>query len=374
MGAIRLFLAFAVMLEHFNQQVLGHRDMHMDLALVLNVSGGRAVLFFYIVSGFLMSFVLHEKYEPTRAGTNAFYRSRFLRIYPLWWTILAFCFLLYWLGANEAVPSNPIPSISLLGLDWIVSLRLFPSLDWSPVPNSAAIAWTLGAEITFYLMAPWVLRSKIAASVLLIGSAAIRAMIFLTLTRGSPGYANLTMFFFPATLMFFLLGHFGAVIARQCQLNLFASLLFLIASAALSYYAENPVSVDGWPAHLSAICFALALPGIFHATKNSRVFNVLGDLTYPLYLTHSLVIAALFWPLAFASGLGERTMDSLLPLVQSKVLAGILLTGTFIIIAIAVTAVVHYCIERPSRRIFAAIIDTIAAFTREARTAVSRQT
>ena len=47
-----------------------------------------------IVSGFLISFVLKEKYEPDLKGTLAFYRSRFLRIYPLWWAVVAICMII----------------------------------------------------------------------------------------------------------------------------------------------------------------------------------------------------------------------------------------------------------------------------------------
>src|SRR5258708_17904710 len=46
--------------------------------------------------------------------------------------------------------------------------------------------------------------------------------------------------------------------------------------------------------YAAVVLFALALPGIFEATKNNRVSNWLGDLTYPLYLTHYMTMSALF--------------------------------------------------------------------------------
>ncbi len=197
MGAIRLFLSYAVVLEHFNQQVLGSYHIDFNPLWSASINGGRAVLLFYVVSGFLISYVLHEKYGTDRAGTLAFYRSRFLRIYPLWWAILAFAVLFdLWRHSSDPLPSNPLPAIALYGLDWIIPLWKFPAFDWSVVPYRVAIGWTLGAEVTFYLMAPFVLRSNRLAIGLLLGSAAIRTIILLFVSRASPGYVNLTLFSF----------------------------------------------------------------------------------------------------------------------------------------------------------------------------------
>jgi len=88
MGALRLFLAIGVLLAHYLDQVASHLGLTISMQWTLNVVAGRAVLLFYVVSGFLISYALHHKYPATRGGTLAFFRSRFLRIYPLWWLLL----------------------------------------------------------------------------------------------------------------------------------------------------------------------------------------------------------------------------------------------------------------------------------------------
>ena len=40
--------------------------------------------------------------------------------------------------------------------------------------------------------------------------------------------------------------------------------------------------------------FALLLPFVFIATRNAAVDRVIGDLSYPLYLVHGIVIGVLF--------------------------------------------------------------------------------
>jgi peptidoglycan/LPS O-acetylase OafA/YrhL len=89
MGALRLFLAYGVLLAH-ECGLAGDVGLTCETSWAFNFIGGRAVIFFYIVSGFLMSYVLDRKYPATRTGTYQFFQARFLRIYPLWWAVVAF--------------------------------------------------------------------------------------------------------------------------------------------------------------------------------------------------------------------------------------------------------------------------------------------
>ena len=373
MGAIRLFLAFGVLVAHTDADVLSHIGLRMDPLWALGLIGGRAVLFFYVVSGFLIGYVLHEKYPATGAGTRAFYRSRFLRIYPLWWCLLAVClFLGSRPGLAGHLPPTVIPAAGLLGSDWLVAFWTYPAQDWLIFPSGAEVGWTLGAELTFYLMAPFVLRSDRTAFALLLVSALMRIVcIWAFKSAGQHVSVTMTYFFFPATLAFFMLGHCAAVIHRRYRIGLALSAVSLTAAAAFSALG-NPFSFDDWPFHLSALCFALALPGIFAVTKDNRVCNVLGDLTYPLYLTHSLVISALFWPLALWGGLGEALAEWLPPLVHSKVGVAIILTGVVTVIALSVAWLTHLFVERPARFIVSRILALTSSLFRFAGPAAAR--
>ena len=118
MGAIRLFLAFAVLQSHIRTFMLVPNQIYTNNALALGVNGGYAVMFFFVISGFLMSFVLEEKYNRL-GGKGDFYRARATRIYPLWWAVWIIAaaafgfrihlnvldfltsFFLYWLGFHD---------------------------------------------------------------------------------------------------------------------------------------------------------------------------------------------------------------------------------------------------------------------------------
>jgi peptidoglycan/LPS O-acetylase OafA/YrhL len=350
MGALRLFLAFGVVFAHAGHDIVRPHGLYATNAWWLHMAGGRAVIFFYIISGFLISYALYEKYPPTRAGTIAFFTSRFLRIFPLWWSLLIIC-LLFTPWPSPHSPLVIVPAVMLFGTDWLMPFWEYPQRYWAVFPPSLAVGWTLGAEITFYLMAPWVLRSGKIAGALFLTSACVRLCVNAFAQDGSPGtptdlYITWDYFFFPATLVFFMFGHFANVFARSLPLGTKASLVALVLAATLS--AFMPAFIDPLPSYLTCACFAAALPGLFAVTKDSRIFNFFGDLTYPLYLTHVMTITALFGPWRVATNLGSLLFAGAQSL-GSATIGGIFLIAAIIGIATIVAIAAHFLIERPAR-------------------------
>src|SRR5262249_20099218 len=189
-------------------------------------------VFFYVVSGFLISFVLHTKYPPGPAGTRAFFWSRFLRIYPLWWAVLIASVVLDPRWGGLPTPFEALPVVGLFGMDWLGAFKSYPQTYWDFLPSSLGIAWTLAAELTFYAMAPWLLRSARVAIALFALSVALRIGA-LWLAEGRV-YVIWSYFFFPATLMFFLLGHFARQLGTRYSIGLMDSLALLPMAAILS--------------------------------------------------------------------------------------------------------------------------------------------
>src|SRR5713226_8739342 len=85
MGAIRLFLALVVACDHWRASVLTPRNIPIDDVIKLGFDSGHAVMFFYVISGFLITYTLSRNYEPNLGGTLLFYRNRFIRIFSLYW-------------------------------------------------------------------------------------------------------------------------------------------------------------------------------------------------------------------------------------------------------------------------------------------------
>src|SRR3984885_253903 len=368
MGAIRLFLAYGVLLGH-ECGLAVDRGLVCDSSWALNIIGGRAVIFFYIVSGFLMSYVLDRKYPATHRGTYQFFSSRFLRIYPLWWAVVAFSAFALHAQWPDQSPLQIFSSIFLFGSDWIVSFATYPKEYMGFFAPGTEVGWTLGIELTFYLLAPWLLRSTRLALAVLIGSGALPTAAFFFIGPNGPSYLIWSYFTLPSVMMFFLLGHFARRIPVVRAVGRWPSVAILSASLWFSSRNNWPPINDWFPTnfYLAAILFAVALPAIFEATKDNRLSNWLGDLTYPLYLTHTLFLWALFgkWQILGAPGEGLVAFAKTL---GSPYVASAFVFATLAILCVVAALIVHLICERPLRTLWRHIIATVAGATARVRT------
>ncbi|MBQ0820531.1 acyltransferase [Microvirga sp. HBU67558] len=101
--------------------------------------GGAGVDFFFVLSGFIITWVhWGDVGQPGRLGQYA--KRRFLRIYPAYWAVLFPLALLYSLNPGAGTPSQHDP------INLVFSAMLLPY----PQPPVLGIAWTLVHEIFFY--------------------------------------------------------------------------------------------------------------------------------------------------------------------------------------------------------------------------------
>jgi peptidoglycan/LPS O-acetylase OafA/YrhL len=294
MGALRFFLAFGVLYSHVDQQLL-NLNLKVDWRLVFGVNGGYCVLFFYVVSGFLISYALETKYNGTGLGRYQFYKSRFLRIFPLWWAVLAFTLLVTtgdlraWIAQRSVLEMLSVTF--LFGSDWMLSFAQYPAANWPQFPYGTGIAWTLGVELTFYAIAPFLLRSSRLSITVFLLSGLLRVVLY-TVELQNPH--DWVFFFFPGTLMFFMAGHLSRLFYKRFPFNPRLVLVLLPLAATCMLQITDDMPLDNIYFYVALPCLALSLPCLFERTKDNHVMNLLGDLTYPLYLVHSLCIAAIF--------------------------------------------------------------------------------
>jgi peptidoglycan/LPS O-acetylase OafA/YrhL len=227
--------------------------------------------------------------------------------------------------------ADRLTGIFLIGMDWRIAFASFPETRNTAAINGLGQAWTLGAELTFYLIAPLLMRSWKIGAALLVASLGVRAAVVITL--GPELHHVWAYMFFPSTVCFFMLGHLICLAGRRWSALArpslgVACLAASFAFMALGYYG----AFDGSRFWSATLCFVLALPGLFNATKSSRWMNALGDLSYPVYLVHLIVLTV---------G-GAALADIVLPLGSPyfSILA-------WLAVVIAVAAVVHRAIEIP---------------------------
>jgi peptidoglycan/LPS O-acetylase OafA/YrhL len=332
MGAVRLFLALVVALDHFRDIVLSPAGVTFSPRYDLGVDAGLAVMFFFIVSGFLMSTVLGGKYPADRAGTLAFYRARFIRIFSVYWPVVLMLMIVDGPGTLREFAmqstADQFTRLFLFGSEWRIVFAS-PGPHFDALPQNLHQAWTLGPELTFYLVAPFLLRSLPAAAIALVVSLVLR---FAFIASGEPN--TWVYMLFPATLCLFLLGHAARALAGRIAIlsRPAAGYALLVLSFGVLMIAL-PTPWDSGRFWLAMVAFAAAMPGLFAGTKNIAVLNRLGDLSYPLYLTQFLSL-----------GIALPYLTRMLAGGQS---AAELAVVTFLAITVAIAAATHYLIERP---------------------------
>lgn len=314
MGSIRTLLALAVVVYH-SYHIFGERL----------VGGTVAVQAFYMISGFYMAMILNEKYKAGKGSYKLFLTSRFIRIYPAYWVCLILSLLIsvggmlffdkqfylyFWTAQWDQLSTITIveliaANVLLIGADWLLFAglnretgMLYPTTD--PYATKPMVfqfllvpqIWSVGVELTFYILAPFILRTKWFVQLsILMGALLLRYYLshqhFLY-------YDPWTYRFFPSELALFLAGSLAYLVYReirdqQWNTNVLKGLWLLIPLLVVYYphaeFLKEPVRV--WVFYL---IFWASLPFIFLISKNVKWDRWIGELSFPIYISHHFIM------------------------------------------------------------------------------------
>ena len=335
MGTLRLLLALSVLASHVGA-IYG-----------LNMVGGAiAVQAFFIISGFYMSLILNEKYVGVNNSFKLFISNRFLRLYPIYGVVLVAtiltCVLIKYTNESNGIPiiqnyTEIKPNLSamlyliftnvciygqdvvmFLGIDTVTGHLFFTDNFWNTSPPLYSFlfvpqGWSLALELTFYFIAPYVVRRSIPTIILLIlGTLLLRYYIYSCLGLTNDPW---TYRFFPTEMLFFLLGSISYHIylflkPRYIPRRTSMMMLFLVLNFTL-LFPLLPTSSNVF-AHFCAkdlmyfLIIVVAIPILFIYFKNDTLDNLIGELSYPVYIVHLLVarIVGVLELSIFNNGLG----------------------------------------------------------------------
>ena len=315
MGILRLLLALSVVIMH------AVKDFPLPM-----VGGMVAVQTFYMISGFHMALILHEKYS----GANSyriFITNRLLRLYPTYLVVLSLIVLIsvarFATAGSGGGPLSyysefrtqlglvstlilVVTNLIIVGQDVLMFFRVdtishglafsgdFQAADTAGVSLHQFLfvpqAWTLGVELSFYVVAPFLVRRSLRFLV-----AVIAVSLGLRCVTYGMGY-NMdpwTYRFFPFELAFFLTGAVGyrvyVRLRQQAWSDLAGKVAWAVALIATVAFSLVPMPDIGkqWAYYALLAC---AIPLIFQFTKNSRVDRWIGELSYPVYICHMLIL------------------------------------------------------------------------------------
>jgi peptidoglycan/LPS O-acetylase OafA/YrhL len=312
MGTLRFLLALCVVATHSpGSRILGHELL----------SGITAVQAFYVISGFLITMVLNERQQYRNA--TSFYVSRYLRLWPAYIVVVAATLaILHARQLHELALMRPstimfigFSNLSLFFQDWFFLLRfdagyLVPTAHWTadPAPHPPEFlivpqSWTIGVELTFYLIAPFTCRSVRGTAALFLFGLATRLCLGAFVMPGlDPWFYR----FAPAEMMLFASGGLGYFAGRAIRKRVPPESFTMSGGIAFAILAvvivANPTALGWWlrifPGYMESLylgnaaillAVALASPHLFYAFRNVRFDSFLGELSYPMYLSHLLV-------------------------------------------------------------------------------------
>jgi peptidoglycan/LPS O-acetylase OafA/YrhL len=321
MGILRIYLALCVVAAHAGVPLLPW-PMHNSL---------EAVEIFFLISGFYMS-LISTKYKTKLE----FYTSRFLRIFVPYYVALGIVLVVTvisgltfgnWLDLtpylNYSTNQNGLAGFIVAALsnltvffqDWVMFLKHDPGQALSFTTNFEASetplyryllirqAWTVSTELTFYLFVPFFARFKTRWLVLIaLLSLGLRIYTYqvLSLSRDPFSYR-----FFPFELLLFIAGMiahrvYSHTLAKWPQVKLQNLLQYLALAAALvfSFYLAQKVPgalrrsgvAKQYTDLVSYIGWVTVIPFLYHLTRELKVDRFIGELSYPVYLIHLMVV------------------------------------------------------------------------------------
>jgi peptidoglycan/LPS O-acetylase OafA/YrhL len=152
-------------------------------------------------------------------------------------------------------------------------------------------AWTIGLEIAFYLIAPFIVRKKISLIMFLIAaSLALRIVLNYSGLNDDPWSYR----FFPTELVFFLLGtlayHFQKHLSKINIPPVYYKIILSLTLAFTLFYSLLPISAVIKPWLYILFVFG-SLPFVFISTKTQKFDRYIGELSYPMYLSHTFLLA-----------------------------------------------------------------------------------
>lgn len=275
-GCFRLILAVLVIFDH-----LGPTER----------VGPAAVFGFYVLSGYLMTFVMQEVYGYSPSGMLRFAANRWLRIFPIY--LLACVATLILVAAiGESVTRSYHRAIG-----WPHTLEdawrnAFLILTIDTTTRLVPPAWALTIELTFYLAIGLGLSRYYSVTLAWVG-ASLAYTIYLVLGDASFAYRYFTV---SASSLPFALGalvyHLRA--RRSTSHVLFTSRVATAAVAVLLFTniafipTASKSAAEGMHFYVNLVLVVILVAQLASQREKrlAKIDHAMGNYSYPVYLLH----------------------------------------------------------------------------------------
>lgn len=314
LNILRFYAAISVVIAHTSNNFgeLRTRPAHYALLNWVALDAQSAVNFFFVLSGFLITYLLiYERQATGNIAVRKFYLRRILRIWPLYYFICFLCFIILplVLGPEYSLSSPPVYQVVLV-------LLILPNFlgDIGPLNH----LWSIGVEEQFYLVWPWAAKNrnrllKIAGGILIVKIISTPVIQFINSDA-------ITHLFLTLRFECVAIGALGAYLyyEKHPLLRIIyswpAQAIILIG---MVYLAIIDIPFTEWATLLvSAISLGLILNiatnRIFHFRFENKAINYLGQISYGVYLYHYPLLYCVIFTLKKLGVVEDTTYDLIL--------------------------------------------------------------
>ena len=310
LNGLRFFAALAVIVTHIEliKEQMEFPGLHSNNKLVFEL-GALGVVFFFVLSGFLITYLLLKEKEQTGSiDVKKFYYRRILRIWPLYFLIVALGFFVLPHFKFMELPffSKLNSHLSILNLG--LFLIMLPNLAFAifrPLPHVGQL-WSIGVEEQFYLIWPWVVKKSknvLRTLFIIIVALILIKVILLFLLRNDPQNPNLLIlkkFIAMMKIESMAIGGIGAwMVFKKKYFQKLLSNYFLIGAILcvlfLIYFMPQKLQDASFLVY--SVLFLIIVMNVSLNTNSvikieNKAFVFLGNISYGLYMYHLIVVAA----------------------------------------------------------------------------------
>ena len=314
LNTIRFIAAFAVIIAHTEQIKMAKGLANIYQIPSIEIIGSLSVDLFFVLSGFLITSLLFiEQNTVSGISIKNFIIRRLLRIWPLYFIVMALGFGIMPLFTNLNIGAPFINVYDHFASNFILYILFLPhiqSIIFGPILY-AAQAWSIGIEEQFYIIWPFIVKKKskrkiLSFIIIFIISYLVICVILSQATRSEylvnkfsfEAINNLNIIF-RHRLKFdcLLIGGLFAVIhlklkgnsfflSKKFQITVYLIELILLITAT-NFYGFF------WEVH--AVLYGFIILNLVRTETSIfnleyPIFDYLGKISYGIYMYHMLVI------------------------------------------------------------------------------------